>query len=129
VDDISLSSQSMFAELLQRCLDSEFDDTFQEQGSFVRRKRDARYYWYYRWDSGGTKHERYVGPVSDKSITDRVMRFADIKSDCRQRRDMVRALIASRLPTPESMARSVVEALWKAGFFRLRGVLVGSLAY
>ena len=37
-----------------------------------RRRRDARYYWYYRWDAGGAKHERYVGPVTDKSITDRV---------------------------------------------------------
>jgi hypothetical protein len=129
MDEISLSSQSMFAELLQRCLDGEFDDTYQEQGSFVRRRRDARYYWYYRWDAGGAKHERYVGPVTDKSITDRVTRFADIKSDYRQRREMVRALIATRLPAPDAMAGSVVEALWKAGFFRLRGVLVGSLAY
>jgi hypothetical protein len=129
MDEISVSSQSMFAELLQRCLDGEFDDTFREQGSFVRRRRDNRFYWYYRWDADGTKHERYVGPVSDKSITDRVTRFADIKSDYRQRREMVRALIATRLPAPDAMAGSVVEALWKAGFFRLRGVLVGSLAY
>ena len=76
MDEISVSSQSMFAELLQRCLDGEFDDAFQEQGSFVRRRRDARFYWYYRWDAGGTKQERYVGPVTDKSITDRVNRFA-----------------------------------------------------
>jgi len=119
----------MFAELLQRCLDGEFDDTFREQGSFVRRRRDTRYYWYYRWDADGRKHERYVGPVTDKSITDRVNRFDDIKSDYRQRREMVRALIATRLPAPDATAGTVVEALWKAGFFRLRGVLVGSLAY
>ncbi len=129
MDEIALSSQSMFAELLQRCLDGEFDETFREQGSFVRRRRDARYYWYYRWDAGGAKHERYVGPVTDKSITDRVSRFATIKSDYKQRREMVRGLIATRLPAPDAMAGSVVEALWKAGFFRLRGVLVGSLAY
>jgi hypothetical protein len=124
VNEISVSTQSMFAELLQRCLDGEFDETFREQGSFVRRRRDTRYYWYYRWDAGGSKHERYVGPVTDNGITDRVNRFADIKSDYRQRREMVRAL-----PAPDGMAGSVVEALWKAGFFRLRGVLVGSLAY
>jgi len=129
MDEIALSSQSMFAELLQRCLDGEFDETFQEQGSFVRRRRDTRYYWYFRWDAGGAKHERYVGPVTDKSITDRVTRFARIKSDYKQRREMVRALLATRLPAPDAMAGSVVEAMWKAGFFRLRGVLVGSLAY
>ena len=129
MDELTLSAQSMFAELLQRCLDAEFDDTFPEQGSFVRRRRDARYYWYYRWDAEGSKHERYVGPVTDKSITDRVNRFANIKSDYRQRREMVRALVAARLPAPDAMAGSVVAALWKVGFFRLRGVLVGSLAY
>ena len=129
MEEISVSSQSMFAELLQRCLDGEFDDAFQEQGSFVRRRRASRTYWYYRWDAGGAKHERYVGPVTDKSITDRVTRFADIKSDYRQRREMVRALLATRLPAPDAMAGGVVEAMWKAGFFRLRGVLVGSLAY
>ena len=129
MDEITLSSQTMFAELLQRCLDSEFDDGFPEQGSFVRRRRDQRYYWYYRWDADGTKHERYVGPVTDVSITDRVKRFASIKSDYRQRRELVRALIATRLPSPDAVAARVVEALWKAGFFRLRGVLIGSLAY
>jgi len=42
MQEISLSLQSMFAELLQRCLDGEFDDTYREQGSFVRRRRAMR---------------------------------------------------------------------------------------
>jgi hypothetical protein len=37
MDEISVSSQSMLAELLQRCLDGEFDEAFPERGSFVRR--------------------------------------------------------------------------------------------
>ena len=119
----------MFAELLQRCLDAEFDETFSEQGNFKRRLRRKRYYWYFQWDDAGKKHERYVGPVTNQSITDRVKRFAALKSDFTQRREMVRALIAAGLPTPLHPAGEIMEAFWRAGFFRLRGVLIGTLAY
>jgi hypothetical protein len=42
---------------------------------------------------------------------------------------MVRALAAAGLPTPDRISGAVVEAMWKSGFFRLRGVLVGTLAF
>ena len=42
---------------------------------------------------------------------------------------MVRALVASGLPAPDSLSGLIVEAMWKAGFFRLRGVLVGTVAF
>ena len=65
----------------------------------------------------------------DKSVTDRVARFETIKNNYRARRGLVRALVASGLKPPVPPAGQVVEALWKAGFFRLRGVLVGTIAY
>jgi hypothetical protein len=127
--DLGLATQTLFAELLQRCLDADFDDSFSERGTFVRRKRQSRMYWYHRQREGQSHKEVYVGPVTDKSITDRVNRFADIKSDFKQRQEMVRALVATGLPTPDPIAGPVIEAMWKAGFFRLRGLLVGTLAY
>jgi hypothetical protein len=117
----------MFAELTQRALDAEFDETYRENGNFKKRRKSGRYYWYYAWDADGSKHERYVGPVTDAAITDG--RFAGIKSDFKQRREMVRALQAAGLPQPDGIAGSIVEAMWKAGFFRLCGAIVGSLAY
>ncbi len=125
----TLATQTMFAELMQRCLDAEFDETFAERGNFRRKLRKNRYYWYYQWDEGGKKRESYVGPVTDKSITDRVTRFATIKSDYKQRRELVRALLAAGLPSPLYPSGEVIEGFWRAGFFRLRGVLVGTLAY
>jgi hypothetical protein len=125
----TLATQTMFAELVQSALDAEFDESFRERGNFKRRMIGGKFYWYYSWDADGKKHERYVGPFSDQAITDRVNRFAGIKSDFKQRREMVRALTAARLPRPDAISGSVVEAMWKAGFFRLRGVLIGSLAY
>ena len=126
---ISLATQTLFAELLQRCLDAEFDLTYTERGYFVRRKRRGRMYWYYQQREGTGHRETYVGPVTDNSITDRVKRFADIKSDFKERQEMVRALTAARLPAPDALTGKIIESMWKAGFFRLRGVLVDTVAY
>ncbi len=129
ITDLSLASQTMFAELLQRCLDAEFDELYNERGRFVRVRSRGRLYWHYRTTAKGKRHQIYVGPYSDKSITDRVKRFTEIKSDFKQRQEMVRALIAAGLPATDPQSGLIVEAMWKAGFFRLRGVLVGTVAY
>src|SRR5262245_15059778 len=129
MQEITLATQTTFAELLQRSLDADFDDAYRESGQFKRRLRKGRYYWYYRRDEGGKRQEQYVGPVADKSVSDRVRRFQDIKSDFKARQEMVRALSAAGLPTPDAISGAIIEAMWKAGFFRLRGVLVGTLAF
>lgn len=129
MNDMSLATQTLFAELFQRCLDAEFDDTYDERGTFRTKKSKGRMYWHHQQKIGGKVVSKYVGPVTDKSITDRVKRFADIKSDFKERQEMVRALVASGLPAPDSISGLIVEAMWKAGFFRLRGVLVGTVAY
>ena len=126
---ISLPTQTMFAELTQRAIDSEFDDLYDERGSFVKTRVKRYQYWYYRRDEGGKKSQRYVGPVRDQAITARIKKFSSIKSDFRERRQMVRALITAGLPQPDAIAGAIIEALWKAGFFRLRGVLVGTNAF
>ena len=125
----NIATQTMFAELTQRALDSQFDELYDERGTFLKRRIKTREYWYYSRSIGGQKHHSYVGPVGDKEISSRVRKFETIKSDYRQRRALVRGLAAMNLPTPDPMAGAVIETLWKGGFFRLRGVLVGTLAY
>jgi len=127
--DLSLAAQTLFAELLQRCLDAEFDVLYGERGRFVRVRSRGRLYWHYRTTDQGKPRQLYVGSVSDNSITDRVHRFGEIKSDFKERREIVRALLATGLPSPDHLTGAIVEAMWKAGFFRLRGVLVGTAAY
>jgi hypothetical protein len=127
--EIDLATQTMFAELLQRSLDAEFDETFDEHGTFRRKKSKGRFYWHHQMRVGDKVVSKYVGPVTDESITDRVARFAEIKSNYKKRREMLRALSAAGLPTPDPISGAVIEAMWKAGFFRLRGVLVGTLAF
>ena len=69
---ISLPTQTMFAELTQRAIDSEFDDLYDERGSFVKTRVKRYQYWYYRRDEGGKKSQRYVCADRDQAITARI---------------------------------------------------------
>jgi hypothetical protein len=129
MEKIGLAAQTMFAELLSRCLDADFDEAYDERGSFLKKRIKGRAYWYHQRKIENKLVSRYVGPVSDKSVSERVEHFADIKSDFAGRREMVRALVAAGLPATDALTGKVVEAMWKASFFRLRGVLVGTVAY
>ena len=129
MEEMDLAAQTMFAELLQRTLDAEFDAEFPEKGSFKRKKSKGRLYWHYQWREGEKVRNKYVGPATDAGIASRIERFGEIKSSFKRRQTLIRALIAAGLPTPDPLSGAIVEAMWKAGFFRLRGVLVGTLAF
>lgn len=123
--------QVLYSELAQRALDSAFASDFSLDGRFVTQEVDGRRYWYFDTAKAeGGKHRKYVGPADDPEITRRVETFKDLKADYRARRKLVSTLIReAHLPRPEPMAGQIVEALAHGGFFRLRGVLVGTVAY
>ena len=126
-----MAHQTMFADLVQRCQDATFDEHYPEGGSFVRHVRGDREYWYYvpsiRVDPRRT--HLYVGPCGDPDIETRVATAGSLKVSYRERRALVSSLRATGLPYPDRITGDVVEALWKAGFFRLRGVLVGTVGF
>ena len=128
---LSLAHQTMFAELVQRCFDAAFDEQFPESGRFYKTTVKGRDYWYYETSrsSGTRERRRYVGPVDDPAVSGRVDRFQSIKADYRERRSLVRSLVAAGLPRPVAIVGDVVTALAKAGLFRMRGVLVGTTAF
>jgi hypothetical protein len=128
---IPLSYQTLFAELAQRTLDAAFASDFSADGRFVRQESRGRRYWYFDRDlAEGGKKRSYVGPVDDPEITQRVETFKALKADVRARRKLVSTLVREAyLPRPDNKSGQVVEAIANAGFFRLRGVLVGTLAY
>jgi hypothetical protein len=127
---LSLATQTMFAELRDRCLDAQFDADFDERGTFIKKRIKRDDFWYYQRWTDGKPAQIYVGPARDAEITRRVETFKDrIKPDFSQRREMVRALAAAGLPQSDPMTGAVVEGLWKAGFFRLRGILIGTTAF
>jgi len=123
--------QVLYSELAQRTLDARFSSDFPEDGRFITMEVKGRRYWYFDTDKEeGGKNRRYVGPADDEDINIRVEKFKDIKADIRARRKIVSTLIREAyLPRPESLTGDVIEALSNAGFFRLRGVLVGTVAF
>jgi hypothetical protein len=48
VQEFDLATQTMFAEILQRSLDAEFDANFTEHGTIRRKKSKGRFYWNYQ---------------------------------------------------------------------------------
>ena len=127
--ELGLAIQTLFADLEQRSLDAEFDAAFPATGSFSKKERKGRGYWYFQGYEDRQRYSRYVGPADDPEIAARVERFRDLKADFTERRRMVSALKAAGLPTPDAFTGDLAEALWQAGLFRLRGVLVGTLAF
>ncbi|MCA0433670.1 MAG: hypothetical protein LCH46_10410 [Proteobacteria bacterium] len=129
---IDLAYVTVAAELLQRSLDAQFDNDFDEAGRFKKKRVKDREYWYYAAPAGTQTqtHEKYVGPVADPEITHRVEDFKTLKDDYSARRKLVSTLTReARLYAPLPAIGNILEALWKAGVFRLRACLVGTIAY
>lgn len=133
---LTMAQETLVSDLRQRSIEAMFDAQFPENGSFVRRTANGRDYYYYvgyvkAADGGaaGRQYSKYVGPADDSAVVAQVEGFGTIKASHRERREIVRALRGAGLSTPPRFVGEVVEALWKSGVFRLRGVLVGTAAF
>jgi hypothetical protein len=125
----SLVAQTTYAELLERCANAAFKDAFADDGAFISKTIKGRKYWYFQTRTGETRTQRYVGPETPELLT-QIAHHKEIRDDERERRalvsTLVRALAVSR-PLPD--VAHVIAAFAKAGVFRLRAVLVGTVAY
>jgi len=128
--EIDFAYRTMFSELVQRSLDAAFEHDFPTSGWFSRVPVKGRDYWYFDERKDGRPVRRYVGPDSDPDVAERVAAFGRTKSDLKARRKLVSTLVREAgLQAPERLTGDIVEALAGAGLFRLRGVLVGTVAY
>ena len=128
--EIDLVFRTMFAEICQRSLDASFQSDFPVEGRFVSVPVKGKSYWYFDRPADGKTVRTYVGPKSDPEITKRVTDFQEIKTDLKSRRKLVSTLTREAgLPAPERFTGDIVAALSSAGLFRVRGVLVGTVAF
>ena len=128
---IDLMYQTMLAELGQRSLDAAWSADFPSDGRFTPLTVKQRRYWYFdRPDGKGGRTRDYVGPASDPEIAKRVEEFKAQKDDLRARRRMVSTLTREGgMVAPDRMSGDVIEALASGGLFRLRGILIGTIAF
>jgi hypothetical protein len=126
---VPLVAQTTYAELLERCAGAAFNEAFAEEGAFTAKIIKGRRYWYFQAGAGDARTQRYVGPETPE-LLQRIAHHRELRGDERERRALVSALVRSfRLPRPVPEIGDVIAALAKAGVFRLRGVLVGTVAY
>ncbi len=125
----SLVLQTTYAELMERCASAAFDASFTGGGAFTRKTINGRRYWYFQSTVEGVRSQRYVGPETPELLT-QIEHHKEARDDERERRSLVSTLIRSfGMPQPIPEIGEIVAALAKAGVFRLRGVLVGTVAY
>jgi hypothetical protein len=131
VKPIDLIYQTMLAELGQRSLDAAWTGDFPPKGRFTPVTVKDRKYWYFDIADGkGGRTRRYVGPADDPDIAERVAAHKSDKDDFRARRRIVSSLTREGgMIAADTMTGNVVEALAAGGFFRLRGVLIGTVAF
>ncbi|MBD9650123.1 hypothetical protein IB267_17345 [Ensifer sp. ENS09] len=128
---IDLIYRTAFAELAQRTFDAQFQADFPLEGRFVTVPVKGRNYWYFDLPTPEGKDKRsYAGPKDDAEISARVKAHREIKDDIRERRRLVSMLQRSGgMASPDRFAGEVTKALADAGLFRLRAVLIGSVAF
>ncbi len=121
---------TVYAELLERCAIEEMVEAFPPGGSFYKRLLKGREYWYYKPSTHDDpkRRSKYVGPDTPE-LQAMIVRHAEAKAERKERRSMVVALLSAGLPGPDTITGKVLSALAAAGVFRLRGVVVGSVAY
>jgi len=121
--------QTMYAELTERAHLGRLQSDFDPAGTFLKKERRGREYWYFRSPmSNGDRSDRYIGADSPE-LRERIERHAVEKNSYRQRRSLVSSLLHSGMRGPDARTGRILEALEAAGVFRMRGVVVGTVAY
>ena len=129
VSEIPLLAQTMYAELTERAHLGRLQSDFDPGGTFLKKERRGRAYWYFRSPmSKGTRTDSYIGPDSPE-LRARIARHSVEKNSYQQRRSLVSGLLHSGLRGPDARTGRILGALEKAGVFRMRGVVVGTVAY
>ena len=126
---LTLALQTTYAELLEQCSLDAFNESFPEAGTFVSKAVGGKRYWYFQLPASEGQQQGYVGPETPE-LLENIRQHRQARADERTRRSLVSTLVRSGgLPRPLPGIGETLAALARAGVFRLRGVLVGTVAY
>lgn len=129
IDRLPLSAHTSYAELMERLRLARIGD-FPARAKFVSKTVKGRLYWYVQMPTGGQagRKQVYVGPDSD-DLRERMAAQGQVRADADERRRLVMAILISGAIRPDRLTGELITALANAGAFRLRAVLVGTVAY
>jgi hypothetical protein len=121
--------QTVYADLLDRAKADAFADAFPADGVFTVKVVRRRRYWYFQASKANGRGQHYAGPETPE-LLQRIAAHKAAREYQRDQRSLVATLVRSgNLPRPLPAIGDLVAGLAAAGVFRLRGVLVGTVAY
>ncbi len=126
LSDIPMSAQAAYADLVERAWSAAFAEAFADPGIFTPKEVRGRRYWYFQ--AAGSRRQRYVG-VETPELLEHIEWHRSQHRDRRDRHSVVSMLVRASLPRPLPAIGNVLMTLADAGVFRLRAVLVGTIAY
>ncbi|HYG27570.1 MAG TPA: GSU2403 family nucleotidyltransferase fold protein [Caulobacteraceae bacterium] len=128
IRELPLAIQTNYAELLDQLRIAQ-RATLGPDVTFRKKTIKGRDYWYARGPSEeGKRPERYLG-ADTPELRATIEAKIDAGKSADGRRLIVRSLIAAGLPAPDPTSGAVLKALAEAGAFRLRAVVVGTVAF
>ena len=129
IERLPLSAHTSYAELMERLRLARLGE-YPAGATFVSKTVKDRLYWYVQMPTGGAQSRRqvYVGP-DNEALRERIARHGEHRADVDDRRRLVAAIVASGAPRPERTSAEITQALAEAGAFRLRAVLIGTVAF
>lgn len=131
INQLPVSVQTLCADLVDRSWSGSYAELLQAGGTPYKRTVKGREYWYLKPPMVNGKVQDkalYLGPHNDE-VRHRLGELKDLKRIRKDRVDMVRALQQARLRGPDRFSGQILSKLAEAGFFRLRAVVVGSVAF
>lgn len=129
IQELPLVIQTSYAELVDLLRVQSASD-FPAGSTFRKREISGKTYWYAQEPTGptGRPPERYLGPDTEE-LAEAIEKGQAAKADADARKAIIRSLKGAGIPEPDPLTAAVIEALADAGVFRLRGVLVGTVAF
>jgi len=77
---VPLVAQTTYAELLERCDASSFNQAFSEDGTFSSKTIKDRRYWYFQTSTAHGRVQRYVGPETPELLV-RINHLRELRDD------------------------------------------------
>jgi hypothetical protein len=129
IERLPLSAHTSYVELMERLRLARLGE-YPSGSTFVSKTVKRRVYWYVQMPTGGSQSRRqvYVGPDSE-SLREKIARHGEHRADVEDRSRLVAAIVASGAPRPDRTSAEITQALATAGAFRLRAMLIGTVAF